>query len=453
MNGRGGTRGQLGSLPPSAPRPKTAGESTPAATRAPNLGGAPTARRAAAPAAARTAFRLPLQRVSDAYLTLVLFAFFEIEGIGLANLGQFTGPFELSLAGHALLPLALTMALPTALVAGGLVEIAARGERRAGRVAAAFVAGAFGAAVAFGVAGGRHLAGVRVPFAAAIGLLGTALGFALAPWLARALERIGGRRWIAWTLGLVILAVMIDAAGTRVLPRLYPAFHFGVTAIAIAIASFASAGLRGLDDRRRSLFGVAALTPAVARAAVALALFAAGAAFASDAAKRLARFDNVRLVYTERAPAIAQAIAFAARIAPPPAAPDAPLEAKTSGHAVDFSGRDVVLISVDALRADHVGAYGYARPTTPRLDALAKDGVVFDAAYSPTPHTSYAVTSLMTGKYMRPLVLQGLGADSETLAAHLRRYGYKTAAFFPPAVFFIDDERLSRFRDAGLDFE
>jgi len=79
--------------------------------------------------------------------------------------------------------------------------------------------------------------------------------------------------------------------------------------------------------------------------------------------------------------------------------------------------------------------------------------VVFDAAYSPTPHTSYAVTSVMTGKYMRPLILQGLGRDSETWADHLRRYGYRTAAFYPPAVFFIDAERFGAFRDRGLDFE
>src|SRR5262249_49490437 len=72
---------------------------------------------------------------------------------------------------------------------------------------------------------------------------------------------------------------------------------------------------------------------------------------------------------------------------------------------------------------------------------------------SPTPHTSYAVTSIMTGKYMRPLVLQGLGDDSETWAGHLRRYGYRTAAFYPPAVFFIDAERFVPFRDRALDFD
>src|ERR671926_557327 len=84
---------------------------------------------------------------------------------------------------------------------------------------------------------------------------------------------------------------------------------------------------------------------------------------------------------------------------------------------------------------------------------MATEGVVFDAAYSPTPHTSYAVTSLMTGKYMRPLLLQGLGADSDTWAGLLRTYGYRTAAFYPPAVFFIDGELFVPFRDRKLDFE
>ena len=51
---------------------------------------------------------------------------------------------------------------------------------------------------------------------------------------------------------------------------------------------------------------------------------------------------------------------------------------------------------IDALRADHVGAYGYARATTPNIDALAKSGAVFEHAYRPTPHTSHSVTSMMT---------------------------------------------------------
>ena len=84
---------------------------------------------------------------------------------------------------------------------------------------------------------------------------------------------------------------------------------------------------------------------------------------------------------------------------------------------------------------------------------LAAEAVKFDYAYAPTAHTSYSVTSLMTGKYMRPLLLQGAGADSDTWASLLRRYGYRTAAFYPPAVFFIDQPRFESFRTSFLGFE
>src|SRR5690606_21496914 len=66
---------------------------------------------------------------------------------------------------------------------------------------------------------------------------------------------------------------------------------------------------------------------------------------------------------------------------------------------------------------------------------------------------SYSVTSLMTGKYMRPLLLQGAGQDSDTWAGLLRTYGYRTAAFYPPAIFFIDTDRFDSFKQRGLDFE
>ena len=64
-----------------------------------------------------------------------------------------------------------------------------------------------------------------------------------------------------------------------------------------------------------------------------------------------------------------------------------------------------------------------------------------------------SVTSLLTGKYMRPLLLQGAGGDSDTWAGLLRTYGYRTAAFYPPAVFFIDQSRFQGFEKRSLDFE
>ncbi len=122
-------------------------------------------------------------------------------------------------------------------------------------------------------------------------------------------------------------------------------------------------------------------------------------------------------------------------------------------RSLDWSGHDILLLSIDALRADHVSAYGYPRPTTPNIDAIAREGTVFDAAYCPTPHTSYSVTSVMTGKYLRPLLSLGMGDDSETWAQDLRQYGWRTAAFYPPAVFFIDQDRFPRFEETHLGFE
>src|SRR5439155_6197122 len=129
-------------------------------------------------------------------------------------------------------------------------------------------------------------------------------------------------------------------------------------------------------------------------------------------------------------------------------------EARADGRLeVDWRDHDILLVTVDALRADHVGAYGYDRPTTPNLDRLARQGAMFLRAYCPTPHTSYSMTSMMTGKTLRPLLSQGLGLDSDTFAGILRTYGYRTAAFYPPAVFFIDEELFVPFRDRKLDFE
>ena len=60
---------------------------------------------------------------------------------------------------------------------------------------------------------------------------------------------------------------------------------------------------------------------------------------------------------------------------------------------------DVVLITVDALRADVLSLAGYPRPTSPQLDALAREGVAFTQALTSFPGTSPAMPSLMSGLY------------------------------------------------------
>ncbi len=63
------------------------------------------------------------------------------------------------------------------------------------------------------------------------------------------------------------------------------------------------------------------------------------------------------------------------------------------------SAPDVLIILIDALRADHVGVYGHERETTPAIDALADDGVVFRQAISQSTFTKTSISSLFTGRY------------------------------------------------------
>ncbi len=92
----------------------------------------------------------------------------------------------------------------------------------------------------------------------------------------------------------------------------------------------------------------------------------------------------------------------------------------------------ILLVTIDTLRADHVGAYG-APFATPSLDALARDGVLFEQACSPTPSTGPAHASLLTGLYpwnhgtLRNAV--PLDPRIPTLADRLRTAGFASAAF------------------------
>lgn len=94
----------------------------------------------------------------------------------------------------------------------------------------------------------------------------------------------------------------------------------------------------------------------------------------------------------------------------------------------------LVLITLDTTRADHLGCYGATRAATPSLDALAKRGVRFDAALSPTPLTAPAHASLLTGRVPRRHGVRDnagfvLDAQIPSLAEQLARAGYDTRAF------------------------
>jgi len=398
--------------------------------------------------------RLP-RTSTDAAAVLAVWGgmlFAELVVLGLASGDLFSGVWEISLARRLVVPIAIALLAPAAVLvaAAWRVARAASAGSRLARGALGAVGAAASTALALGVSHGRHFASwtMRGPFVAVLAATGALVGGVLVGRVAA----LGRRRPGALALLGVALAVAGWTADAYVLPRLYPAFHLATMALSLlggALVGLSAGGAVGTTPRRG---------PALASAAAVLVVLGC-AAWAPHAARALDRYSNLRVVLVEHAPLLGPAVALETSLlpapgdeaAPGPAAPRvAPGEVARS---LDWTGHDVVLISVDALRADHVSAYGYARPTTPNLDGLAREGTLFESAYCPTPHTSYSVSSLMTGKYMRPLLAMGLGEDSETWAQDLRRYGWRTAAFYPPAVFFIDEARFTRFEADKLGFE
>jgi len=108
--------------------------------------------------------------------------------------------------------------------------------------------------------------------------------------------------------------------------------------------------------------------------------------------------------------------------------------AEPTVHDLDAYGRakGVVLISIDTLRRDHVGAYGYARPTTPRLDALAREGILAEDAVSVSSWTLPAHLSMLTsvdpGVHGGTETKLGFNKRVPTLASLMKQNGYATQA-------------------------
>jgi len=95
--------------------------------------------------------------------------------------------------------------------------------------------------------------------------------------------------------------------------------------------------------------------------------------------------------------------------------------------------RNVVLLSLDTLRADRVGAWGSPRPTSPTLDAFARRGVSFERVITEASWTLPAHMTLLTGRHPTShgvtLESRALPASVSTLAERLRAAGWATAAF------------------------
>ena len=96
---------------------------------------------------------------------------------------------------------------------------------------------------------------------------------------------------------------------------------------------------------------------------------------------------------------------------------------------------NILLLVVDALRADHLGLYGYSRNTSPRLEEFARRGIVFDRAYAQAPSTFPSTAAMFTGRYPSHTQISSeehwfeLSRECRTLAEVLTEAGYQTGFF------------------------
>jgi arylsulfatase A-like enzyme len=253
--------------------------------------------------------------------------------------------------------------------------------------------------------------------AVAIGLGVLTLGHWGLKWLPRVPP------WLA-----AAATVALYAVDQKVLPRLYPFFH---QALAVLVFGGAQVALvRARPPRRWALL-------LVLPGAAALSLW------------HLGHERGLRTLVLERAVVVGPL----ARLSPAPAkkpllAAD-PLAAPSVPPGPRLGDLDVFLVTIDAMRADRLEPR-----TAPNLTRLAERGVRFSHAYAQVPHTSFSVATLLTGKHVYSLSALGLEAEQhQTLAEVLKRERYKTAAFYPPSVFYIDHERLKGLEASAYGFE
>src|SRR2546425_1319255 len=86
---------------------------------------------------------------------------------------------------------------------------------------------------------------------------------------------------------------------------------------------------------------------------------------------------------------------------------------------------NVLLITIDTLRADRLGCYGYARATSPHIDRLAARGALFERAYTTLPRTTQSIASILTGRYPKSHGARGLfSTRSEEHTSELQSLAY-----------------------------
>ena len=158
------------------------------------------------------------------------------------------------------------------------------------------------------------------------------------------------------------------------------------------------------------------------------------------AVKRLARHDErLRIIARNGAATATMAVLLALVLGVPVAI------AQVWKLEVDSQKPNVLIVLIDALRADRLGTYGYHRDTSPNLDKLASEGTRFDAAIAQASWTKPSIASMLTGLYARQtsvssgawaqegqegaVLVRLLAAKHVTVAEQLAAMGYETGAF------------------------
>lgn len=256
-------------------------------------------------------------------------------------------------------------------------------------------------------------------------------------------------------LGLLSLGAAAHLADVHLYRRLYLYLHETLGIFSVGV--FATAVRMGLPSPRGEVFKnampralswllVAAAAVGTANShAGGLSQTARGAVYeamgpSASLLRRTARFSVKREVRS-RPPEKKRV-----EPAPPPAE-----RRGGEGHA---PGGHILLVTIDALRADMLGTYGNRdRDLTPQIDEWATGrGVVFERAYCPAPHSSYSMTSLMTGRHIYDEATQGDVADHPTLASALGGAGYRTLGIYTEGIFFTEGEKVDNYRRSKLGF-
>ncbi|MCP4199689.1 MAG: sulfatase-like hydrolase/transferase [Proteobacteria bacterium] len=120
-----------------------------------------------------------------------------------------------------------------------------------------------------------------------------------------------------------------------------------------------------------------------------------------------------------------------------------------------FPDAHILLITIDALRADRLGIYGNTnRQLSPNMDNWARNNAtVFERSYCPAPHSSYSITSIMTSRHTHDEAMLGKEITHVTLPEVLNKNAYETEGFYTQGIFFTEGEKVGHYRRNRFGFK